>query len=124
MIKAVRKIILTASLYLGRNYHKFKRCCKTRLTAVMPTQQLKPNNKGLPPVLINLIISVFRPIALMASTMKNLLSSLIGLKTLSEKPTFTATVVITEAKTKYRIKNGKILLRETFLLAAALFLPA
>ena len=99
-------------------------CCNTKLTAVIPIQQQKPRRRGLPPVLISLIISVLRPIAPMDRTIKNLLNSFIGLKTVSAIPIFTATVVITEARMKYKIKKGKILLMETFLLAVSVLLPA
>ena len=49
-------------------------CCMERLAIVIPIQQQKPRASGLPPVLISLMIFVFRPTALMARTMKNLLS--------------------------------------------------
>lgn len=44
----------------------------------MPTQQQAPKARGAPPVLMSLTISVFSPMAAMASTMKNLLSVLMG----------------------------------------------
>ena len=47
-----------------------------RLTAVIPTQQLKPINIGLPPVLTNFTISVLIPIAAIAQIIKNLLTDL------------------------------------------------
>ena len=49
-----------------------------RLVPVMPTQQQAPKARGAPPVLMSLTISVFSPMAAMASTMKNLLSVLMG----------------------------------------------
>ncbi len=52
---------------------------------------------GLPPVRISLTKSVFRPMAAMARTMKNLLSSLMGAKTEAGIPAPMAMVVMTEA---------------------------
>lgn len=57
----------------------------------------------------------------MASTIKNLLNSLIGLKTETLIPILTATVVIMDAAIKYKIKNGKMLLKLTFLLFSLFF---
>ena len=50
----------------------------TRLTAVMPAQQQAPMKIGFPPVFMSFTRLVLRPMAAMASTMKNLLSSLMG----------------------------------------------
>ena len=88
--------------------------CNTRLTIVIPIQQLAPIIIGFPPVLISLMISVFNPIAAIAITIKNLLSSLNGVKKLVDTPQPTAIVVISDAPIKYRIKNGKILFNSTF----------
>ena len=85
-----------------------------RLTPVMPTQQQKPSTIGLPPVLTNLIIFVFRPIAAIARTIKNLLNSFTGLNIEISAPAETATVVITEARIKYKINIGKIDFKLTF----------
>ena len=74
----------------------------------MPTQQQNPRIIGFPPVFINLIIFVFRPIAAIARTIKNLLNSLTGLKIAISAPAETAIVVITDARIKYRINIGKI----------------
>ena len=52
------------------------------------------------PVLISLMIFVFRPTALMARTMKNLLSVFSGVNTSADTPAEVAIVVITEARTK------------------------
>ena len=79
--------------------------CNTRLTIVIPIQQLAPIIIGFPPVLISLMISVFNPIAAIAITIKNLLSSLNGVKKLVDTPQPTAIVVITDAPIKYKIKN-------------------
>ena len=79
-----------------------------RLTPVIPTQQQKPRARGLPPVFISFTISVLSPMAAIARTIKNLLSSLSGEKTSISMPADTATVVITDAAMKYKIKNGKI----------------
>lgn len=92
----------------GMFYHKPMKCCITRLTPVMPTQQKNPRTIGFPPVFINLIIFVFRPIAAIARTIKNLLNSLTGLKTARSAPAETEIVVITDARIKYRINIGKI----------------
>ena len=88
--------------------------CKSKLTAVMQVQQQRPIMRGLPPVLTSLTIFVFRPIALMARTMKNFDSSLTGAKTFGETPTDVAIVVISDAAIKYRIKKGKICFICTF----------
>lgn len=88
-------------LYFGtEDYHIPSTCCIRRLVPVMPIQQQKPRNKGLPPVLINLIIFVFKPIALMARTMKNLLKVFNGVNTSADTPKCKAVVVITEARIK------------------------
>ena len=71
-----------------------------KLTAVIPIQQQKPIRIGLPPVFTSLIILVFKPMAHMDSTMKNLLRVLSGSKASTATPMFKATVVITEASTK------------------------
>lgn len=60
---------------------------------------------GLPPVLISLIRSVFRPIAAIAQMIKNLDSSLKGWKTAASTPDKVAIVVMMEARTNKRIKK-------------------
>lgn len=55
---------------------------------------------GFPPVFTNFTISVFSPIAAIAITIKNLLSSLNGAKKDVGTPKLTATVVMTEAPIK------------------------
>ena len=52
------------------------------------------------------MIFVFNPIAVIAQMIKNLLNSFIGLNTEADTPKFVATVVITEAPRKKRMKNG------------------
>ena len=79
----------------------------------MPVQQQKPIKIGFPPVFINFTISVFKPIADIASTIKNLLSILIGENTPELTPSESASVVITDAPTKYSINIGKICINET-----------
>lgn len=79
-----------------------------RLTAEIPTQQQKPIRIGLPPDLMSLTILVLRPIAAIAITIKNLLTVLNGEKKASETPNDVATVVMSDAAMKNRIKNGKI----------------
>ena len=109
-----------AVMYLRRiavykSFYQIPRmCCITRLTPDMPSQQQKPINIGFAPDLISFTILVFKPIAAIAIMMKNLLSSLSGEKKLFGTPRETETVVITEARTKKMIKNGKIFLRLTF----------
>lgn len=66
----------------------------------MPTQQHAPSAMGFPPVLMSFTISVFMPIALIASTMKNLLSSFTGANTEASTPRLTATVVMMDAPMK------------------------
>ena len=66
----------------------------------MPTQHANPNNKGFAPVLISLTMLVFKPMALMARIMRNLLKSLRGVNTSPDTPADTAAVVITEASIK------------------------
>ena len=85
----------------------------------MLTQQQRPIISGFPPVLMSFTISVFSPIAAIARTIKNLDSSLIGVKKSAEIPADTAMVVIMEAPMKYRIKNGKISLMLTLFPSAA-----
>ena len=71
-----------------------------RLARAIPTQQQKPSRSGFPPVLMSLIIFVFRPTALMARTIKNLLSVFSGVNTSAEITQEVAIVVLTEASTK------------------------
>ena len=68
---------------------------------------------GFPPVLTNLTISVLRPIAAIAMMMKNLLSSFKGLVIVAGR---LKTVVTTDARTKKRMKKGKIFFKLTLLL--------
>lgn len=63
---------------------------------------------GLAPLLTNFTILVLRPIAAIAITIKNLLNSLIGAVTVPDR---LKTVVITDARMKNKMKNGKIFLR-------------
>lgn len=48
--------------------------CNRKLTVAIAIQQQNPIIIGFPPFFINLIISVFNPMALIAITIKNLLS--------------------------------------------------
>ncbi len=90
---------------------------------MIPVQQQNPIMIGLPPVLISFTILVFKPIAAMARTMKNLLSSLMGAKTLESIPADAAIVVMTDAAIKYRINIGKICLMLTFFLRSRFPFP-
>ena len=85
------------------------------LTSVMPIQQHRPMKMGLPPVLTSLTTSVLKPIAAMAMTMKNLERVLMGAVTATGRAN---TVVMTLAKTKKRMKNGKIFLMSNVPVAA------
>ena len=78
-----------------------------RLTAAIATQQHKPRMIGCPPVLINLTRLVFSPMAAMAIMMKNLDNSFKGENAAGLTPRETQIVVMMEAKTKKRMKNGK-----------------
>ena len=103
MLASARRIIEKALLYARllkyeKDFHLPD--SQERLAIVMPIQQQKPRASGLPPVLISLMIFVFRPTALMARTMKNLLSVFSGVNTSADTPAEVAIVVITEARTK------------------------
>ena len=67
--------------------------CIPRLILIIPHQQQNPSKIGLPPILISFTMFVFSPTALIARTIKNLLSVLMGEKTLASTPKWTATVV-------------------------------
>lgn len=95
-------------LFFLYSYHIPSICCINRLTAEIPTQQQKPIRIGLPPDLMSLTMLVLRPIAAIAITIKNLLTVLNGEKKASETPNDVATVVMSDAAMKNRIKNGKI----------------
>ncbi len=84
---------------------------------MIATQQLNPNKIGLPPLFTNFTILVFNPIAPIAITIKNLLNSLIGAVVVFGK---LKTVVIIDAKTKNKIKYGKIFFKFTLLLLFSL----
>lgn len=98
-------------------YHMLSSCCIKRLTKAIPIQQHSPMNMGFPPVLINLTMLVFRPIAPMAIIMKNLLKSFKGVVTDEGSDN---TVVNTEASTKKRIKIGKTFVKLIPLLCTVL----
>ena len=71
---------------------------------------------GLPPDFTRCTMSVFRPMAAMAMTMKNFDSVLMGAVTATGSAN---TVVMTLANTKNRMKNGKIFLMSNVPAAAA-----
>ena len=87
-------------------------------------QQAAPNKSGFPPVLISFMMSLFKPTAAIASTIKNLLRVFSGVKNPASTPNFSATVVINEAAIKYNMKNGKIFLILTELPSPPLFFAA
>ena len=68
-------------------------CCILRLTSEIPSQQQNPVKIGFVPVFINFTILVFSPMAAMAMTIRNLLSSLSGAVTSAGRP---KTVVMTD----------------------------
>ena len=97
-----------------------------RLTKIILTQQVAPSNRGLPPVLISLTILVFRPIAPMAITIKNLLTFFIRAKnpvTILALPPVIIPLAITrsnklvmiEQSIKYRINLGNMAKKLIFL---------
>ena len=57
------------------------KCCISRLTPAIPIQQQSPIKIGFPPVFTSLMMLVFRPIAAIAMTIKNLLISFKGFVT-------------------------------------------
>lgn len=70
----------------------------------MPSQQQNPVKIGFPPVFISFMIFVFMPMAAIAMTIRNLLSSLSGSVTAVGSWNM---VVTTDASTKNRTKKGK-----------------
>ena len=94
--------------FLLRIYQIPRKCCIRRLTPAIPIQQQSPMKIGFPPVLTSFTRFVLNPMAAIAIIIKNLLSSLIGAVTVTGREN---TVVMIEASTKNRIKNGKIFFR-------------
>lgn len=108
-------------MMIYNNYHMPMKCCTARLVKVIPSQQQAPMKSGLPPVLISFTISVLRPMAAIAMTIKNLLKSFKGENTDESTPAAVAIVVISDAAIKYNIKKGKIFFKLTFLFSSLLF---
>ena len=79
----------------------------------MPVQHAKPRMSGLPPDLMSFTMSVLRPIAAMARTIKKRLSSFTGANTDASIPTAEAAVVMIDAHIKYSINVGNIALMLT-----------
>ena len=86
-------------------------CCIPRLVREIPIQQQRPMKIGFPPDLTSFTISVLRPIAAIAITIKNLLTCFISEKnpriTVAAVPAmipaeimYWNTVVMTDAPTK------------------------
>lgn len=75
-------------------------CCIKRLIRVMPIQQQAPRSIGFPPERISFGRLLFRPMAAMAMTIRNLDSSFNGAKRLASAPSMMHTVVKTEARIK------------------------
>lgn len=88
-----------------------KMCCNNRLTKVMAIQQLAPRINGFPPVFTSFTISLFRPIASIAITIKNLLISFNGTNMLGSAPKIVAIVVMMDAIMKNPINVGNALFK-------------
>lgn len=82
--------------------------CMARLTAAMDTQQINPMKIGFAPVFTREMISVLRPIAAIAMTIKNLLRSFNGLVMEAGRA---KTVVMMDASTKNKMNIGKARLK-------------
>lgn len=80
----------------------------------MPAQQIAPRTSGFPPVFMSFTTLLFKPIAPMAITIRNLLSVLSGSNNLASTPADTTIVVIKEATIKYstNIGNARFKLNE------------
>ena len=89
-------------------YNMPSTCCMPRLTKEIQSQQQNPMRIGLPPDFTSLTISVLSPMAAIAMTMKNLDNVFKGANTVLLTPFMVQTVVMTDAKTKNRMKKGKI----------------
>ena len=74
----------------------------------MQIQQHRPMKIGFPPDFTSFTISVLKPMAIIAMTIKNLDNVFKGLKTLLSIPLMVHRVVMMEARTKKRMKKGKI----------------
>ena len=77
----------------------------------MAIQQLAPRSKGFPPVFTSFTISLFRPIASIAITIKNLLISFSGTNRLGSAPKLVAIVVMMDAIMKNPINVGNALFK-------------
>ena len=76
------------------------RVCTPRLVRMMAIQQMAPRRMDFPLDLIIVTRFVLRPIALMAMTIRNLESSLRGVKKLLDTPREVSSVVRREARIK------------------------
>lgn len=85
--------------------------CISRLTTVIAAQQPKPSAMGFPPFFTSLTMSVFSPMAVMAMTMKNLLSVLSGANTDALTPRVVQIVVIRLATMNHKINIGNARLK-------------
>ena len=90
--------------------------CRPMLTPAMAIQHTSPSKIGFPPVLTSFTKLVFNPMALIAITIKNLLSCLrdrnavLAYSNTADPVNKDAIrVVTTDAKTKYKINMGKML---------------
>ncbi len=106
-LSAVRPIFGTLSVAYAKvmrrrlRFHQspVKRMTK-RLVPVMPSQQQAPMRMGFPLDFTSLMMLVFKPMAAMATTIRNLINSFTGEKKLEKTPRLTAMVVMTEAAIK------------------------
>ena len=81
----------------------------------MDIKHTPPRARGFAPDFKSLTISLLKPMADIAITIKNFDKSLKGLKNPISTPWARAIVVIKLARTKYIIKNGKICFIDIFL---------
>ena len=80
--------------------------CIPKLTHAMATQQHAPKTMGFAPDFTRPTRSVFRPIAIIAITMKYYESIFNGLNNVGSTPAVVATVVMIEATTNHRMNIG------------------
>lgn len=89
-----------------------------RVIDVMIIKHVPPRANGLEPDFTSFTMSLLKPMADIAITMKNLDRSLKGLKYPMSTPLARAMVVIRLAIMKYIMKNGNICLMDIFLLSS------
>lgn len=77
-----------------------------RDTKLIISQHVAPTKSATPPFLTKLLIFVCRPIAVIATIMRNLESSFKEEKKLGDRPKKVATVVMNDARRNHKIKDG------------------